>query len=281
MNKLCVILEMIKFEHTIFALPFAFLGAFLAARGFPGWLVSLWIILAMVGARSAAMAFNRLADRVYDGLNPRTAHRALPRGLLSSQFVVFFTLVSSALFIFASWMLNDLAFRLSPIALGIIFFYSYTKRFTSLSHLLLGLSLAIAPVGGWIAVRGEIDFAPFYVAAAVLFWVGGFDIIYACQDYEFDRKFSLHSMPRLFGKKRALQISALFHVFMMILLMCAFFQFNLSLLSWIGLLLVTMGLIYEHSLVSAGQVNNAFFSVNGLISLILFLFVGLDLCLLV
>ena len=188
MKSLLIVLESIKFEHTVFALPFAFLGAFLAARGFPGWETSFWIMAAMVGARSAAMAFNRLVDREDDRLNPRTKNRALPRRRLSFKFVALFTLVSSLLFLVSSWMLNDLAFRLSPLALVIILAYSYTKRLTTFSHFVLGLSLAIAPVGGWVAVRGELSLAPFYVAAAVLFWVAGFDIIYACQDYEFDRK---------------------------------------------------------------------------------------------
>ena len=283
MKTLVLVLETIKFEHTIFALPFAFLGAFLAARGFPGWETSFWIIMAMTGARSAAMAFNRLADRFDDRLNPRTADRALPRKLLSAQFVALFTLASSTLFIFSAWMLNELAFHLSPIALVIVLFYSYTKRFTSLSHLVLGLSIAIAPVGGWVAVRGEIHLAPFYVAAAVLFWVGGFDIIYACQDYDFDRKFGRYSWPSKWGIKTALRISALFHVLMMLLLIYAFSQFQLSLLSWVGLVLTGIGLIYEHSLVhpeDLSRLNAAFFTLNGLISVVLFVFVGLDLCLL-
>ena len=283
MKKLVLVLETIKFEHTIFALPFAFLGAFLAARGFPGWETSFWIIMAMIGARSAAMAFNRLADRFDDRLNPRTSDRALPRGLLSAPFVALFTLASSTLFIFSAWMLNELAFHLSPIALVIVLFYSYTKRFTSLSHLVLGLSIAIAPVGGWVAVRGAIHLDPFYVAAAVLFWVGGFDIIYACQDYDFDREVGRYSWPSKWGIKTALRISALFHVLMMILLIYAFFQFQLSWLSWMGLVLTGIGLIYEHSLVhpeDLSRLNTAFFTLNGIISVVLFVFVGLDLCLL-
>jgi len=283
MKSLVLVLETIKFEHTIFALPFAFLGAFLAARGFPGWETSFWIIMAMIGARSAAMSFNRLADRFDDRLNPRTSDRALPRKLLSAQFVALFTLASSILFIFSAWMLNDLAFHLSPIALVIVLLYSYTKRFTSLSHLVLGLSIAIAPVGGWVAVRGEIHLAPLYVAAAVLFWVAGFDIIYACQDYDFDRKFGRFSWPSKWGIKTALRISAFFHVLMMLLLIYAFFQFQLSLFSWMGLVLTGIGLIYEHSLVhpeDLSRLNAAFFTLNGLISVVLFVSVGLDLCLL-
>lgn len=279
MKKLLLVLQMIKFEHTVFALPFAFLGAFLAADGFPGLQTSVWIILAMLGARSTAMAFNRLVDRLPDSLNPRTADRALPRGLVSLQFVCAFIVGSSVLFIFSAWMLNELSFQLSPVALVIICFYSYTKRFTSLSHLFLGVSLAIAPIGGWIAVRGEVDTSLFYLAAAVVFWVGGFDIIYACQDVEFDRQQQLHSIPSRFGKKTALQISILFHILMMLLLTYSFLMFGLSILSWIGLSMVALLLIYEHRLVKMGQMTNAFFTVNGLISLILCVFVGLDLCL--
>ncbi len=280
MKSLLVVLESIKFEHTVFALPFAFLGAFLAARGSPGWTTSLWIMAAMVGARSAAMAFNRLVDREDDRLNPRTRDRALPQGLLSTRFVALFILASSVLFLISAWMLNDLAFRLSPLALAIILAYSYTKRFTAFSHLLLGLSLAIAPVGGWVAVRGELSLAPFYVAAAVLFWVGGFDIIYACQDYEFDRKLGRYSLPGKWGIKTALRLSAVSHVVMMACLMAAFLYFQLSLFSWLGLALVAVGLIYEHTLVrpdDLSRLNAAFFNLNGIISMVLFAFVGLDL----
>ena len=279
MKKFFLILEMIKFEHTVFALPCAFLGAFLAARGFPGWESSLWIVLAMVGARSAAMAFNRLVDRLYDAINPRTANRALPQGKISPGQVSIFVVVSSSLFVFSSWMLNDLAFRLSPLALAIVLFYSYTKRFTSLSHLVLGLSLAIAPVGGWIAVSGDFDSASLWLGAAVLFWVGGFDIIYACEDYEFDRGAGLHSLPRRLGPKRALRLSALFHAVMIVLLIYAFYLFQLSMLSWIGLAIIAAGLIYEHRLANSGRLQAAFFNVNGLISVVLFSFVGVDLCL--
>ena len=280
MKSLLVVLESIKFEHTVFALPFAFLGAFLAAGGNPGWVTSFWIMAAMVGARSAAMAFNRLVDREDDGLNPRTRNRALPQGLLSTRFVALFILASSVFFLISAWMLNDLAFRLSPVALAIILAYSYTKRFTAFSHLLLGLSLAIAPVGGWVAVRGELSLAPFYVAAAVLFWVGGFDIIYACQDYEFDRKLGRYSVPGKWGIKTALRLSSLFHVAMVACLMVALLHFQLSLFSWLGLALVAVGLIYEHSLVrpdDLSQLNAAFFTLNGIISVIFFAFVGLDL----
>ena len=282
MRKLFIVLEMIKFEHTIFALPFAFLGAVLAAGGFPGWDVTLWIVLAMAGARSAAMAFNRVVDERYDALNPRTADRPLPRGLLSRGFVMTFVVAASALFFLAAWKLNPLTLALSPVALAVILIYSYTKRFTSLSHLFLGLALGMAPMGGWVAVTGGLDIPPLYLSAAVLLWVAGFDIIYACQDVAFDRTVGLHSVPRKWGVKRALVLSSLLHVGMVILLGMAFSFFPLSAVSWLGLGVVAAALVYEHRLVSPedlSRVNAAFFTVNGVISVALLLFIGLDLCL--
>ncbi len=282
MGKLRIVLEMIKFEHTVFALPFAFLGAFLAARGLPGAWETSWILVAMVGARSAAMAFNRLADHRLDELNPRTRMRPLPAGLVDRPFVVLFILASSLLFLLSAWMLNPLALSLAPFALVLVLFYSYTKRFTPLSHLFLGLSLGIAPVGGWVAVRGTLEVEPFILAAAVLLWVAGFDIIYACQDIDFDRQTGLHSIPSRLGTKGALRVAAGLHLAMLLLLLIAVYLFQLSLLSWIGLFLVGVGLGYEHSLVrpdDLSRVNLAFFTVNGFISVTLLLFVGLDLCL--
>jgi 4-hydroxybenzoate polyprenyltransferase len=283
MHKLRIVLQMIRFEHTVFALPFSFLGAFLAARGFPGWVTSFWILTAMVGARSAAMAFNRLADHRFDSLNPRTASRPLPSGKLNRGFVGLFTIASVILFIGSAFALNRLAFVLSPLALAVVLGYSFAKRFTTFSHILLGLALAIAPVGGWVAVSGTLDWRPFVIAAAVLFWVAGFDIFYSCQDVEFDRKIGLFSIPSRFGIGHSLKIAAGFHILMVILLLLAFFLFELSWLSAIGILLVSCGLLYEHSLVRANdlsRINIAFFSMNGVISLVLFVFVGLDLCLL-
>ena len=280
MKTLLLLLEMIKFEHTVFALPFAFLGAFLAARGFPGWEMNFWIVMAMAGARSAAMAFNRLVDRTHDSLNPRTDSRALPLGLVSTQAVLLFVLVSAALFLLASWMLNPLAFMLSPLALGTVLFYSYTKRFTSLSHLALGLCLAVAPIGGWVAVRGRLDLEPLVIAAAVLFWVAGFDIIYACQDVAADRRLGLYSIPKKLGVERSLQLSIFFHLVMVALLSYGLLLFELTWVSWIGLILVAGTLVYEHRLVSPqdlSRVNLAFFTLNGVISVVLFVFVSLDL----
>lgn len=278
-----LVLRMIKFEHTIFALPFAFLGAFLAAGGIPQGRTIFWILAAMFGARSAAMAFNRLVDRRWDALNPRTRQRELPQRLLQPGFVRAFVAGSSALFVFAAWMLNPLAFILSPLALAIVFLYSYTKRFTPFSHLFLGLSLAMAPVGGWIAVAGEVSPAVWLLAASVLFWVAGFDLIYACQDADFDRGQGLHSIPGRYGVRAALRLSATFHVLMAVLLAATLYVQGLSVLSWIGLMLVSAILVYEHRLVrpdDLSRLNAAFFTVNGAVSILLFLFIGVDLCLL-
>ena len=284
MRKLRIVLEMIKFEHTVFALPFAFLGAALAARGLPGWSASLGILGAMVGARSAAMAFNRLADRHFDAANPRTATRPLPKGEISRNFVLLFIAGGVGLFLLSAAWLNPLALKLAPIALIIVLCYSYTKRFTSFSHLFLGLALAIAPVGGWVAVTGTLVWDPFILGGAVLFWVAGFDIIYSCQDVTFDQHAGLFSLPSRFGIRRALQVAAFFHVLMVTLLAVTFQLQALSVLSWAGLLVVAASLLYEHSIVTPtdlSRVDVAFFTLNGVVSLALLLFVGLDLCLLV
>ncbi len=282
LKRFVIALEMIKFEHTVFALPFAFLGAFLAAQGCPPLQKLFWILMAMVGARSAAMAFNRLVDRRIDKKNPRTANRALPRQLLTPSFVAVFIVGGAAVFLSSAWMLNPLAFRLSPLALAIVLLYSFTKRFTWFSHLILGLALAIAPIGGWVAIRGSLDVEPFYLAAAVAFWVGGFDIIYACQDVAFDQKHQLQSIPSRMGVRNALFVSRGFHVIMVAFLIGTLGVFNLSGISWFGLFLVMFGLAYEHSLVKAddlSRVNAAFFVMNGLISIAFFVLVGVDLCL--
>ncbi len=279
LGRLRILLEMIKFEHTIFALPFAFLGAFFAARGIPRLWQMGWILVAMVGARSAAMAFNRLVDLPFDALNPRTACRALPKGLMDKGSVIIFVLASSAVFVFAAAMLNPLAFRLSPVALGIVFLYSYTKRFTWLTHLFLGLSLGCAPIGAWIAIRGDLTAAPLMLGGAVLLWVAGFDVIYACQDFDFDRGQPLYSIPKRFGIVGALWISTAAHLIMLVLLACLFRLEGLGLLSYAGLCAVALLLVYEHSLVKPtdlSRANAAFFTVNGWISVLLFLTTGLD-----
>ncbi|HKP12424.1 MAG TPA: UbiA-like polyprenyltransferase, partial [Blastocatellia bacterium] len=284
-----VTLEMIKIEHTLFALPFAFLGATLAARevaaqpvGF--WVGKLvWITLAMVGARSAAMTFNRIADRRIDAANPRTAARALPAGLLDLRFAWAFTVAASLLFLLAASQLNRLTLMLSPLALGSVFLYSYTKRFTSLSHLVLGWCLAIAPSGAWIAIKGELNLLPVLLSLAVMLWTAGFDVLYACQDAEFDRRSGLHSIPQRFGVGRALWVARAIHALMFATLI-AFFA--LAHLSWLGLLGVAMTgalLVYQHSIVKSddlSRLNAAFFTTNAFVSVILFVTVAGDVYLL-
>jgi 4-hydroxybenzoate polyprenyltransferase len=279
LKKLKIILDMIKFEHTIFALPFAFTGALLAAHGIPSWKKVFWIIVAMVGARSAAMGFNRWADRRFDAENPRTKERALPKGLVTSRQVVSFTAVSSALLIFAAYMLNPLAFLLSPVALAVVFFYSYTKRFTFFAHAFLGLGISGAPMGAWIAVTGRFSAPAIVLGAAVLFWLLGFDVLYALQDIEFDRKAGLHSIPQRFGIGRSLWISRISHAITMTML---FWLSSLLSLGWYyraGVLLSLALIVYEHLLVQKNdlsKLNFAFFNMNGYISVTIFLFTLLD-----
>jgi 4-hydroxybenzoate polyprenyltransferase len=279
LKRLKTTLEMIKIEHTIFALPFAFMGAFFAANGMPSMAQIGWILLAMVGARSAAMAFNRLVDLPFDLKNPRTAMRALPQKQLTRGFVVLFILISSAVFVLAAAMLNPLALKLSPAALAIICLYSYMKRFTWGTHFFLGLSLSCAPVGAWVAIRGTISAMPLALGLAVILWVAGFDIIYACQDVAVDEREQLHSIPRRFGLSRALWISALLHAGMVILLAILFLQLGLGWLSLAGLGIVAVLLAYEHSLVRPSdlrRVNAAFFTINGWISVLLSVTTGVD-----
>jgi 4-hydroxybenzoate polyprenyltransferase len=281
-HNLKITLEMIKWEHSVFALPFALCGAMLAAGGLPAWHQLAWIIVAMVSARSAAMAFNRLADASIDAANPRTAIRALPAGLLSPSFVTAFVLISCGVFVLAASQLNRLTLWLSPAALAIVLAYSYSKRFTRFSHLFLGFALGIAPAAAWIAVRGSLDLRILLLTAAVTFWVGGFDVIYACQDYEFDRNFGLHSLPRHFGIHAALWIARLFHIFMLGLLVALVLAFGLGKLAAIGVLIVALLLGYEHSLVrhdDLSKLNAAFFTMNGVISVVFFVFVAGDLIL--
>lgn len=273
-----VTLEMIKIEHTLFALPFAFLGAVLAANGLPKGTQLLWITLAMVGARSTAMAFNRLADRDYDKLNPRTATRALPAGMLSAGFVWLFTVVSATLFVFAAAMLNRLTLILSPVALASVLLYSYSKRWTALSHLLLGWCLAIAPAGAWIAVRGHLDSpVPLLLSLVVLLWTAGFDVLYACQDYNFDLQAGLHSIPRRFGIARSLWIARLFHTGAFVALIALYWTTHLGVLALIGVMLTAVLLVFQHRLVKANdlsKLNAAFFTTNAFVSVILFVTFG-------
>ncbi len=272
MRKLKVILEMIKFEHTVFALPFAIMSAFIAEEGLPPLTKLGWILVAMVGARSCAMAFNRLADAEIDSQNPRTATRAIPAGLITKGAVWFFTLVSAGLLVCAAWRLNPLAFALSPVALAVIMGYSFTKRFTALSHLWLGLALSISPVGAWIAIKGQFDWTPIILCCVVLLWTAGFDIIYACQDVNFDRKHGLHSIPARIGIRWALWVSSALHVVAVFLLFCIPRFAEMGHFYFVGVWIVVFIFIYEHAIVKPddlSRVNLAFFTLNGMISLVL------------
>jgi 4-hydroxybenzoate polyprenyltransferase len=254
----------------------------LAAGGFPTVHQLAWIIVAMIAARSSAMAFNRWADASIDAANPRTSTRALPAGHLTPAFVVTFVVVSSTIFILAAWQLNRLALWLSPVALAVLLLYSYTKRFTRWSHLVLGFALGIAPAAAWIAVRGSLDPRILLLTAAVTFWVGGFDVLYACQDFDFDRQTGLHSIPRYLGIRRALWVARSFHMIMLALLVALLWSFGLGKLAIVGVAVVAALLAYEHSLVSPddlSKLNAAFFTMNGVISVLFFVFVAGDLLL--
>ena len=280
LRSLRVTLEMIKWEHSVFVLPFALCGAMLAAQGFPTGHQLAWIIVAMVAARSAAMAFNRLVDASIDAENPRTQARALPTGALTPAFVGTFVAISSAVLLLAAWQLNRLALLLAPVALAVILLYSYTKRFTRWSHLVLGLAMGLAPSAAWIAVRGSFDARILLLTAAVTFWGAGFDVLYACQDRDFDLRTGLHSIPRHAGIGRALWIARLFHLLMLALLAALVLGFGLGQLAIAGVVAVALLLTYEHSLVSAkdlSRLNAAFFTMNGVISVLFFLFVAGDL----
>ncbi len=265
-------LEMIKFSHTLFALPFALYAAVLAADGWPKPATLGKILLAMVGARSAAMAHNRLADRRIDAANPRTASRALPSGALSVKFVRSFLAASALVFLAASASLNRLTLLLSPVALALLLLYAYTKRFTALSHLVLGLCLALAPIGAWIAVRGSLALLPIVLGLAVLFWTAGFDVIYSLQDEEFDRREGLASIPARLGARRSLVVSALFHVTMALLLLLVWRLAGGGTILLLGLAATVAALVYQHAIVRPGdlsRVNAAFFTANGFVSVTL------------
>jgi 4-hydroxybenzoate polyprenyltransferase len=280
-NRIKTVLEMIKFEHSVFALPFALTGALLAARatyhGWPSLRQILWIVAAMVAARSAAMTMNRIVDLRYDRENPRTKQRALATGALSLQFAWFFTVVAVAVFLLAAWQLNPLALKLAPLAIAILFFYSYTKRFTNWSHLFLGLALGISPAAAWIAVTGGLDPRMLILCAAVTLWVGGFDVLYACQDVAYDQLAGLYSVPKKFGIANALLIARAMHIGVIALLTWLAFSFGLPWPAWAGIGVVATLLGYEHSLVKADDLSKldaAFFTVNGYISMLFLLFWG-------
>jgi len=282
LKKAAIFLEFIKFPHTVFALPFAFMGMVLAARGLPSGRQVFWILMAMVGARSGAMAFNRLADRRLDALNPRTRERALPTGLLTVREAILFTLASFGLFIFAAYQLNPLSLKLSPLAILIVTLYSYTKRFTALTHFFLGLALACAPIGAWIAIQGTFAFPPFLLGLAVLFWVAGFDVLYALADVEFDRTVGLHSIPARFGPEKGILISRLLHLLTFLLLALLLPLAGLGPLYLIGLAVAGGLLFYEHLLLARyglARLDTAFFTANGFFSMALFVFTFLDLVL--
>ncbi len=280
-GRIRTVLEMIKFEHSVFALPFALVGALLAARvtvhGWPTWRQIVWIVVAMVAARSAAMTMNRIVDLRYDQENPRTKMRALATGALSVSFAWTFTIAAMALFLLAAWQLNALALELAPVALGVLFFYSYTKRFTHWSHLFLGFALGISPAAAWIAITGTLDWRMLILCAAVTLWVGGFDVLYACQDIQFDTEAGLYSVPKRFGVARALLISRCMHAGVVLLLSWLAGSFGLPWPAWAGIVVVAGLLAYEHSLVKAhdlSKLNAAFFTVNGYISILFLVFWG-------
>lgn len=279
-EKIRIFLEMIKIEHTLFALPFAYTGAMLVEKRIPSGHDLIWITLAMVGARTAAMSLNRIIDRHIDARNPRTANRAIPRGLLSSLEVWFYVVISFALLLVSAYKLSPLAFKLFPVAVAVLFLYPYTKRFTWACHLILGAALGLAPLGAWIAISNQINPAPLLLAAGVTFWVAGFDIIYACDDYDFDRADGIHSIPARFGIRRGLQISAFFHVLAMVFFMAVAWVLKLGIFYLAGMLLVAALLFYQHRLVRPEDLSRsgmAFFNLNAGLSAATFLFTLLDL----
>jgi 4-hydroxybenzoate polyprenyltransferase len=281
-ERTLIYLRMIKFSHSVFALPFAFTAAVLAASGVPTLREILWITLAMVGGRSAAMGLNRIIDRKIDAMNPRTASREIPTGVVKVSEAVVFVLLSLALFVYSAYKLNPLCLKLSPVAIFFFIFYPYTKRFTWLSHIVLGIAISGAPIGAWIAIKGEFNFEILPLALAVIFWLAGFDILYALQDYEFDRKAGLQSIPRRFGIRRSLWLSRAFHLFTWLLLVLTGRIFGLGVFYYIGIIITAGLLLYEHSLVKEDDLSKldiAFFNMNGYISITVFFFTFLDILL--
>lgn len=279
-DKAVLYLRMIKFSHSIFALPFAFTGAILAASGIPSPYQIFWITVSMVSARSFAMGLNRIIDRNIDAINPRTSKREIPSGKIKLTEAWIFVLIFLILFIFSAYKLNPLCFKLSPIAIFFLFIYSYTKRFTWLSHIILGITISAAPLGAWIAVRGSLDMEIIPLSLSVVFWLSGFDILYALQDIEFDKSYGLYSIPSRFGIKRSLIISRFFHFITWSLLILTGIIFHLSFLYWIGILIISLLLFYEHRLIKPNdlsKLNMAFFNMNGYISLTVFIFTLLSL----
>ncbi|HZG14937.1 MAG TPA: UbiA-like polyprenyltransferase [Candidatus Bathyarchaeia archaeon] len=283
-SKLKIILEMIKFEHSIFALPFAFIGAVLGniivEQSWPTWSEIFYVTLAMVGARSAAMSLNRLIDRYIDAKNPRTANRAIPAGLINITEVIVFIVISFALMFFAAFQLNSLAVKLLPLAVFVLILYSYTKRFTWACHFVLGIAIGFGPLGGWVATTGQIDVTALLLFVSVVFWTAGFDIMYACQDAEFDREEGLFSLPSRFGIANALLIARSCHVITIVGLFLLYLQASLSIWFLVGVIISALILIYEHSLVKPtdlSKLNMAFFNMNGILSCVMFVFTMIDL----
>lgn len=280
LEKIRILLEMIKFKHTVFALPFALMGAFLAERGVPGFRVFFWVIVAMAGARTCAMGFNRIADRKFDAANPRTRNRALPAGEVSLAESWAMVILSGAVFFLACYMLNLLAFIIAPFALALTLIYSLTKRFTWLCHVVLGVALAFSPLGGWVAVGGTLQGFPWVLSLGVLFWVSGFDTIYACLDADYDREAGLFSMPAQFGRKKAFRLAVFFHVLAFVFFTLTGFMVDLNLFYYGGIVLTGAALFYQHIVVNPGDLSRiqvSFFSMNGLISLTLFVATWLSL----
>jgi 4-hydroxybenzoate polyprenyltransferase len=272
--KLNTLLEMIKFKHTVFAMPFGLMGVVLAARGLPDWRTVFWVVLAMVGARTCAMTFNRIADRKFDAANPRTASRALPTGAVSLQESWVMVVAGGVLFFMACAMLNRLTLYLAPFILGLTLFYSLTKRFTWFCHIILGLALSLAPTGGWVAVTGTLGGYPWVLSLGVLFWVSGFDAIYACLDADFDRKFGLYSMPAVLGRQRTFRVAVAFHLLAFILFTITGIQMGLNVFYFIGILITGAALFYQHLVITPRDLTKiqlSFFTMNGIISLTLFL----------
>lgn len=271
-------LDMIKFEHSVFALPFAFMGAFLAERGIPHWDKLLWILIAMISARSVAMAFNRLVDREIDAINPRTRQRALPSGKVSPTWVRGFIIFWAVVFVFSSYNLNRLVFCLSPVALAIVMVYSYAKRFTWFTHIFLGIADGIAPLAGWLAIKPAIEATPLCLFAGVAFWVAGFDILYGCLDYDFDRKEGIYSIPARFGIKNALYISIFFHMLTIICFFAVGVAARLTPVYFYGMVFVSLLLLGEHLIIKPhdfSRINMAFFTINGFIGIAMFLLIAL------
>ena len=280
LKKISTMLEMIKFKHTVFAMPFALTGAFLAVRGIPSLRVFFWVIIAMIGARTAAMTFNRIVDRRFDAANPRTKQRAIPAGQVSLQESWLLVAASSALFFAACWMLNSLALQIAPFALALTFFYSLTKRFTWFCHVVLGIALAFAPLGGWVAAAGSLNSYPWLLSLGVLFWAAGFDVVYASQDAEFDRQAGLYSMPASLGRKNAFRLAITFHVLAFILFTLTGLHQQLNFIYYLGIVLTGAALFYQHLIVNPRDLSNiqvSFFSMNGFISLTLFIAICLSL----